>query len=186
MFIQTEETPNPQSLKFLPGCTVMGEAEPVSFVQGDLIDKSPFSKKLLEIEGIEGVFLGTDFVTITKNPDAEWLVLKPAVLETLMELFVNNFPIILCTMDDGVSVSDDKEDPIIRQIKELLDSRIRPAVAQDGGDILFDSFQEGTVYLKMQGACSGCPSSTATLKSGIENMLKYYVPEVTEVRQVGN
>ena len=133
MFIQTEETPNPQSLKFLPGCAVMGEAGPVSFVQGDCVDQSPFSKKLLEIEGIAGVFLGTDFVTITKNPDAEWLVLKPVVLETLMELFVNNFPIILGIVDSGVSVSDDKEDPIIRQIKELLDSRIRPAVAQDGG-----------------------------------------------------
>jgi Fe-S cluster biogenesis protein NfuA len=184
MFIQTEETPNPQSLKFLPGRKVMGEEQPLSFTDSGLCENSPFAKQLLEIEGVTGVFLGSDFVTITKKPDADWFTLKPFILNSLMKLFVNDFPVILDKIDTDTAVND-SDDPIVKQIKELLNTRIRPAVAQDGGDIVFDSFQEGIVYLKMQGSCSGCPSSSATLKTGIENMLKYYVPEVTEVRQVG-
>ena len=184
MFIQTEETPNPQSLKFLPGRKVMGEEQPLSFTDSGLCENSPFAKQLLEIEGVTGVFLGSDFVTITKKPDADWFTLKPFILNSLMKLFVNDFPVILDKIDTDAAVND-SDDPIVKQIKELLNTRLRPAVAQDGGDIVFDSFQEGIVYLKMQGSCSGCPSSSATLKTGIENMLKYYVPEVTEVRQVG-
>lgn len=184
MFIQTEETPNPQSLKFLPGRKVMGEEQPLSFTDSGLCENSPFAKQLLEIEGVTGVFLGSDFVTITKKPDADWFTLKPFILNSLMKLFVNDFPVILDKINTDAAVND-SDDPIVKQIKELLNTRIRPAVAQDGGDIVFDSFQEGIVYLKMQGSCSGCPSSSATLKTGIENMLKYYVPEVTEVRQVG-
>lgn len=185
MFIQTEVTPNPQSLKFLPDRKVMGEAEPLSFTDSGLCENSPFAKQLLEIEGVTGVFLGSDFVTITKKADADWFTLKPFILNTLMKLFVNDFPVVLDKLDRDTATND-SDDPIVKQIKELLDTRIRPAVAQDGGDIVFDSFQEGIVYLKMQGSCSGCPSSSATLKTGIENMLKYYVPEVMEVRQVGH
>lgn len=184
MFIQTEETPNPQSLKFLPGRKVMGEAEPLFFTNTEACENSPFAKQLLEIDDVVGVFLGSDFITITKKPDTDWFTLKPFILNSLMKLFVNDFPVVLDKMNID-TVETNSENPIEKQIKELLDTRIRPAVAQDGGDIVFDSFQDGIVYLRMQGSCSGCPSSSATLKTGIENMLKYYVPEVTEVRQVG-
>lgn len=188
MFIQTEETPNPNSLKFLPGQPVMGEHHPLSFAETDACQESPLARKLFDIQGITNVFLGSDFITVTKQPDQDWYVLKPRILGTLMDAFVNGLPIFI----DSVSLKQrDQEfnpneaaDPLVRQICELLDTRIRPAVAQDGGDIIFQGFENGIVYLKMRGACSGCPSSSATLKSGIENMLKYYVPEVLEVQQV--
>ncbi len=185
LFIQTEETPNPQSLKFLPGRSVMGESSPLSFTSGSSCETSPFSKRLLAIDGVDGIFLGSDFITVTKNPEADWFFLKPLLLGTIMELFVNNFPVFLNKIERKLNLNE-STDPVVKQIQELLDTRIRPAVAQDGGDIVFDSFEDGIVYLKMHGSCAGCPSSTATLKSGIENMLKYYVPEVTEVRQVDN
>ncbi len=170
----------------MPGRSVMGDLSPMSFAAGSSCETSPFSKRLLAIDGVEGVFLGSDFITVTKNPEADWFFLKSLLLGTIMELFVNDFPVFLEKVEKKLVVNEDS-DPIVKQIKELLDTRIRPAVAQDGGDIIFDSFDEdGIVYLKMQGACAGCPSSTATLKSGIENMLKHYVPEVTEVRQVDN
>lgn len=185
LFIQTEETPNPNSLKFLPGQEVRGKNPPVSFSSVDECSLFPFAKRLLFIEGVDEVFLGSDFITITKKQDQEWYVLKPLIFGTLMETFVNGLPISLDSScdDHSIPLSDD---PVVHKIRELLDTRIRPAVAQDGGDITFESFEEGIVYLRMKGACSGCPSSSATLKSGVENMLKHYVPEVLEVRQVND
>lgn len=186
MFIQTENTPNPDSLKFLPGRVVM----PVgtrSFTTLEECAISPFARRLLEIEGVVGVFFGNDFITITKTPDFEWYVLKPPILGVIMGQFIGGLPLIVeqSSSDSSSALSEKEEvDPLVRQIQELIDTRVRPAVAQDGGDILFHSFENGIVYLKMQGACAGCPSSSATLKSGIENMLRYYVPEVLEVRAV--
>lgn len=185
MFIQIEETPNPESLKFLPGRVVM-DVGTMSFTQEADCGRSPFARRLLQIEGVVGVFFGNDFITITKTSDKEWYVLKPLVLGVIMEQFVANLPVLLDEVVGANQTASDIEsdDPLIRQIRELIDTRVRPAVAQDGGDILFHSFTDGIVYLKMQGACAGCPSSSATLKSGIENMLRYYVPEVLEVRAV--
>jgi Fe-S cluster biogenesis protein NfuA len=182
VFIQTEETPNPETLKFLPGCIVMPEGT-ASYITGQPCDNSPLAFRLMTVEGVVGVFFGSDFITITKNPTQEWILLKPHILGILMEHFVANLPVVTSSATGEASASE-SSDPLVHQIRELLDSRIRPAVAQDGGDIVFHSFEDGIVYLKMQGACSGCPSSTATLKSGIENMLRYYVPEVLEVRAV--
>ncbi len=182
MFIQTEETPNPDSLKFIPGRVVL-ESGTASFSQGDDCATSPFAKRLLSIDGITSVFFGNDFITLSKKADCDWYLLKPSIIGIIMEQFVSGLPIILEIPAVNPSAATE-EDPIVAQIKELIDTRVRPAVAQDGGDILFHSFESGIVYLKMQGACSGCPSSTATLKSGIENMLRYYVPEVEEVRAV--
>lgn len=182
MFIQTEETPNPDSLKFIPGRVVLGSGTE-SFKSGEDCARSPFAKRLLSIDGVIGVFFGSDFITITKEADRDWYLLKPSIIGVIMEHFVAALPVIIETSDAVVPSAED-EDPIVQQIKELIDTRVRPAVAQDGGDILFHSFENGIVYLKMQGACSGCPSSTATLKSGIENMLRYYIPEVEEVRAI--
>lgn len=182
MFIQTEETPNPETLKFLPGCVVMPEGT-ASYVEGQPCDNSPLAFSLMKVDGITGVFFGSDFITITKDPTQEWTLLKPSILGLLMEHFVANLPVVTDVVAGGAS-QEVSSDPLVHQIRELLDTRIRPAVAQDGGDIVFHSFEDGIVYLKMQGACAGCPSSTATLKSGIENMLRYYVPEVLEVRAI--
>ncbi|MCX7337698.1 MAG: NifU family protein [Alphaproteobacteria bacterium] len=185
MFIQTEETPNPNSLKFIPGREVLGNRDTVFFLKTDSCDHSPFVRKLFGIDGIDSILLGQDFITISKNPDKDWYDLKPAILGTMLELFVNNLDIIIDKKPtETIDGSAPEEDSIIQQIQELLETRVRPAVAQDGGDIVFDSFKDGIVYVKMQGACSGCPSSTATLKAGIENMLRYYIPEVMEVQQV--
>ena len=182
MFIQTEQTPNPATLKFIPGRDVMGTGT-ADFTDAEAAARSPLAERLFQIEGVTGVFLGADFITVAKADDKEWHLLKPAILGVIMEHFVAGRPIVLESLegdlDDG---GEDSE--VVRQIKELLDTRVRPAVAQDGGDIIFRSFEEGVVYLHMQGACSGCPSSTATLKMGIENMLRHYIPEVVEVRPV--
>lgn len=185
MFIQTEETPNPETLKFLPGCVVMVDGT-ASYLVGQPCDNSPLASHLLTVDGVVGVFFGSDFVTITKDPAHEWSLLKPSILATLMDHFVSGQPAVIESLSENKTTDDidDISDPLILQIRELLDTRIRPAVAQDGGDIVFHSFEDGVVYLKMQGACSGCPSSTATLKSGIENMLRHYVPEVEEVRAI--
>ena len=185
MFIQTEQTPNPQTLKFLPGKVVMDEG--TAFFQNvDEASNSPFAKRLFKTEGVEGVFFGSDFITITKGQSIDWQVMKPLVLSSIMDHFNSNEEtVILDKKNDNNSLeSNDDDNDIVKQIKELLDTRVRPAVAMDGGDIVYDSFKDGIVYLHMQGACSGCPSSTATLKMGIENMLKHYVPEVQEVRPV--
>lgn len=185
MFIQTETTPNPATLKFLPGQAVM-EMGTANFTAGDDAARSPLAQRLFGIDGVAGVFLGGNFITATKTPDGDWDILKAQILSAIMDHYTSGDAIItesaVPQVPDGASDSDD--DGVVGQIKELIETRVRPAVAQDGGDIIFHGFQEGIVYLQMQGACAGCPSSSATLKHGIENMLKYYVPEVLEVRPV--
>lgn len=185
MFIQTETTPNPDSLKFLPGVTVF-EGGVVSFQRGEDVSRSPLANRLFGIDGIETVFLTPDYITLTKNSEIDWIHLKPAALATIMEHFIANLPVVIQERQEPMesTVSYDVSDPIIKQIVEIIDTRVRPAVAQDGGDITFDHFVDGVVYVRMAGACAGCPSSTATLKAGMENMLRYYVPEVTEVRAI--
>ena len=185
MFIQTEQTPNPQTLKFLPGKVVMDDG--TAFFQNiEESSNSPFAKRLFDVDGVEGVFFGSDFITITKTQSIDWQVMKPLILGSIMDHYNSGDETISKDeKNDNKSLkSDDKDDDVVKQIKELLDTRVRPAVAMDGGDIVYDSFKDGIVYLHMQGACSGCPSSTATLKMGIENMLKHYVPEVQEVRPI--
>jgi len=186
MFIQTEQTPNPQTLKFLPGKAVMNEG--TAFFQNvNETSNSPLAKRLFSVEGVEGVFLGSDFITITKKENLEWQVMKPSVLGAIVDHFNSGDEIYIPkTKEEGKkSLQEDPNDSdIVKQIKELLETRVRPAVAMDGGDIIYDSFEDGIVYLQMQGACSGCPSSTATLKMGIENMLKHYIPEVQEVKPI--
>ncbi len=188
MFIQTEQTPNPATLKFLPGRMVL-DAGTADFPNAQAARRSPLAERLFQVDGVGGVFLGNDFVTVTKSADREWHVLKPALLGVIMEHFTANRPILL---DDraaggeaaGGDVAEGEDSEIVQQIKELLETRVRPAVAQDGGDIIFHSYEDGVVELQLQGSCSGCPSSTATLKMGIENMLKHYIPEIVEVRAV--
>lgn len=187
MFIQTETTPNPQTLKFLPGRTVLG-AGTADFPSVASAEASPLAMRLFEIEGVKGVFLGEDFITVTKG-DAEWKHLKPFILSAIMEHFTLGMPVMGVDAQAAQAEDFDPEDAeIVDQIKELLDTRVRPAVAQDGGDIVFRGFEgkSGTVFLHMRGSCAGCPSSTATLKNGIENMLKHYVPEVNAVEAVSH
>ena len=184
MFIQTESTPNPATLKFLPGLTVLGTGT-ADFPSADTAGPSPLAQRIFAVNGVTGVFLGADFVTVTKEGTQEWDVLKAPVLGAIMEHFQSGRP----TMESDAAESahadhDGENDEIVTQIKELLDTRVRPAVAQDGGDIVFHGFDRGVVYLHMQGACAGCPSSTLTLKMGIENLLRHYIPEVVEVRPV--
>jgi Fe-S cluster biogenesis protein NfuA len=181
MFIQTEETPNPATLKFLPGRVVMDRGT-ADFDGADKATRSPLAESLFRIDGVARIFLGSDFITVTKTDAKDWPVLKPQILGLIMEHFSSNRPVILS--DDSAQAAEGEDDEIVAQIKELLETRVRPAVAQDGGDIIFHAFEDGVVYLHMQGSCSGCPSSTATLKMGIENMLRHYVPEVVEVRPV--
>ena len=183
MFIETEGTPNPATLKFLPGRDVMG-ASTADFAAPEAAARSPLAAALFALPGVARVFLGGDFVTITKTDEISWQALKPQVLGAIMEHFVAGRPVI---ESEGADADEDvapEDAEIVAQIKELLDTRVRPAVAGDGGDIVFRGFRDGVVRLHMQGACSGCPSSTATLKHGIENMLRHYVPEVIAVEQV--
>ncbi len=185
MFIETEATPNPDTLKFIPGQTLL-EAGTANFNNPDSASASPLATAMFAIQGVTGVFLGYDFVTITKATEEEWDRLKPNVLAGLMQFFASGAPILTVT-DQPVTPTMDEDEAdadIIEQIKTLLDEKVRPAVAGDGGDIIYHGFKEGVVYLQMQGACAGCPSSTITLKHGIENLLKYYVPEVVDVRAV--
>ena len=185
MFIQTESTPNPATLKFLPGQTVL-DAGTADFPNGDAADASPLATRVFKVEGVTGVFLGNDFITVTKADGIEWDHVKPAILGAIMEHFQSGQPVILGDAAPSGHADHDGDDAeVVGQIKELLDTRVRPAVAQDGGDITFHGFERGVVYLHMQGACAGCPSSTITLKMGIENLLRHYIPEVTEVRPVG-
>jgi Fe-S cluster biogenesis protein NfuA len=184
MFIQTEETPNPATLKFLPGQSVLEEGT-ANFELGDELESSPLAKILFSIEGVVGVFFGNDFITITKDDGVYWEHIKPALLGTIMEFMQSGKEIIQGTNETSAHASHEGPySEVVKRITDLLDTRVRPAVAQDGGDITFQSFEEGIVYLHMQGACAGCPSSTMTLKMGIENLLKHYVPEVVEVRPV--
>jgi Fe-S cluster biogenesis protein NfuA len=183
MFIQTEQTPNPATLKFLPGCAVMGTGTANFTDPAAAAARSPLAERLFGLPEVSGVFLGGDFITITKAGDNDWFHLKPAVLAAIMEHFTAGMPVV--TGSEDTAKADAVEDnEVVAAIKELLETRVRPAVAQDGGDIIFEDFEDGIVYLHMQGSCSGCPSSTATLKSGIENMLRHYIPEVVEVRAV--
>ena len=183
MDIQTEITPNPSSLKFLPGKIVM-EKGTADFRNVEEAKRSPFALNLFKIDGVEGVFFGSDFISITKNDNHEWQTLKPSISETIIEYYKSGAAIILQGEEDKTSASDTEDNEAVIKIKEILDTKVRPAVAKDGGDITFQSFDNGIVYLHMKGSCSGCPSSTATLKAGIENMLKHYVPEVREVRPI--
>jgi Fe-S cluster biogenesis protein NfuA len=192
MFIQTEATPNPQTLKFLPGRDVLS-AGARDYAAREDADESPLARAIFEVEGVARVFLGADFITVTKAEDQAWSHVKPFILGAIMEHFVAGRPVLL---GDGSARPDDQDDDgvvyageaaeIVTQIKELIETRVRPAVAQDGGDITFHSWShdEGVVKLRMKGSCAGCPSSTMTLKAGIENMLRHYVPEVKAVEQV--
>ena len=182
MFIQTEDTPNPLTIKFLPGKEVM-KSGTADFKSKDLSQNSPLASRLFDIEGIDGVFLGSDFISVTKKENEEWFSLKPSILGKIMEHYASGDSVLLVNNNDLSDESNDSD--TVQQIKQLLETRVRPAVAMDGGDIQFESFEDGIVTLLMKGACSGCPSSTATLKMGIENMLRHYIPEVQEVRASG-
>ena len=186
MLIQTEQTPNPETLKFIPGRIVMKQG--TAFYQGiKETDDSPFAKRLFQLEHVNGVFFGSDFITITKSPEVNWEEMKPIILGAITDHYNAGEETIINKTDSSGKESlktNEEDSDIVKQIKELLDTRVRPAVAMDGGDIIYQNFEEGIVYLHMQGACSGCPSSTATLKMGIENMLKHYIPEVKEVRPI--
>lgn len=185
MFIQTEETPNPATLKFLPGRTVM-ESGTEEFKSDEEATRSPLAQALFQVDGVTGVFLGYDFVSVSKREDKDWTLMKPGVLGVVMEHFVAGRPVMA---EDAGEVEEAEISPenaeVVSQIKELLETRVRPAVAMDGGDIVFKDYDDGVVTLHMRGACAGCPSSTATLKMGIENMLRHYIPEVREVRADG-
>ena len=183
MNIQTEPTPNPSSLKFLPGKIVM-EKGTADFRNVEEAKRSPLALNLFKIDGVKGVFFGSDFISITKNDNHEWKMLKPSISETIIEYYKSGAAIMLQGEEDKTGTSNTEDNEAVIKIKEIIDTKVRPAVAKDGGDIIFQSFDNGIVYLHMQGSCSGCPSSTATLKAGIENMLKHYVPEVREVRPV--
>jgi len=187
MFIQTEDTPNPATLKFLPGKAVAGDQPPRDYARGDAVSDAPLAEMLFMIPDISRIFFGSDYVSVTKSETAEWKHLKPAVLGAIMDFYVaGGVPLteqLAGDLEERVYEGETLE--IVEQIKELIELRVRPAVAQDGGDIVFKHFDDndGAVYLEMRGACAGCPSSTMTLKSGIENLLKHYVPEVTRVEQ---
>jgi Fe-S cluster biogenesis protein NfuA len=186
MFIQTETTPNPATLKFLPGQAVL-PGDTAEFITADEAVSSPLAERLFEVEGVSGVFLGDDFISVTKT-DSEWHHLKPLVLGAIMEHYTAGRPMMNDTMPAAATDEepnfDEADAEIVAQITELLETRVRPVVAQDGGDIVFHSYEAGIVYLHMRGACAGCPSSTMTLKQGIERLLVHFVPEVTEVRPI--
>ena len=185
MFIQTEATPNPATLKFLPGRQVLGDGT-ADYRSPDEAARSPLAQSLFGIDGISGVFLGSDFISVTKSDADEWQHLKPAILGAIMEHYMSGAEVIA---SDGANDAagenyDAADEETVQTIKELLDTRVRPAVAQDGGDITFHGFRDGIVYLSMRGACAGCPSSTATLQYGIENLLRHFCPDVQEVQAV--
>jgi Fe-S cluster biogenesis protein NfuA len=188
MFIQTETTPNPATLKFLPGRTVLDEGT-LDLRDPKAAEQSPLAERLFAIDGINGVFFGHDFIAVTKR-EGEWAHLKPAILGAIMEHFLSGDALLRAGADGSIAAEggdeffEEKDAGTVATIKELIETRVRPAVASDGGDITFRGFREGVVYLNMRGACAGCPSSTATLKSGIENLLRHFVPDVVEVRPV--
>jgi len=190
MLIQTETTPNPSTLKFLPGGKIM-EQGTRDFATPEEAEVSPLAEAIFSTGEVEGVFFGRDFVSVTAAPGVEWRALKPQVLEVLLDHFASGAPLFRAGSAAGIEIAPDAgldDDPadaeIVAQIRELIETRVRPAVAQDGGDIVYRGFKEGTVYLALQGACSGCPSSTMTLKHGIESLLKHYVPEVESVEAI--
>ena len=187
MFIQTEATPNPATLKFLPGRPVF-ESGTLDLRTREDAAKSPLAERLFGINGVNGVFFGSDFITVSKA-EGEWPQLKPAILGAIMEHFMSGAPIVnsadAAPSDEGEEFFEAKDSETVATIKELIEARVRPAVANDGGDITFRGFKDGIVYLDMKGACSGCPSSTATLRHGIQNLLRHYLPDVVEVRPMG-
>ncbi|MEQ1715175.1 MAG: NifU family protein [Hyphomicrobium sp.] len=184
MFIQTEATPNPSTLKFMPGKDVLASGT-ADFRSKDDAGKSPLAARLFDISGVKGVFLGSDFISVTKG-DIDWQHLKPVVLGAIMEHYMSGTPAAQSegSNDGDEGTYDPADEETVATIKELIETRVRPAVAQDGGDIIFSGFREGIVYLHMRGACAGCPSSTATLRHGIENLLKHFCPDVQEVQAV--
>ncbi|XP_021922230.1 NFU1 iron-sulfur cluster scaffold homolog, mitochondrial-like isoform X3 [Zootermopsis nevadensis] len=185
MFIQTQETPNPNCLKFLPGVPVLGSGETMDFPNGQSAYRSPLCKLLFRIEGVKSVFFGPDFITVTKlDEDVEWKILKPDIFATIMDFFASGLPVVTESEPSSDTQIKDDDDETVQMIKELLDTRIRPTVQEDGGDIVFMGFEDGVVKLKMQGSCTGCPSSVVTLKNGIQNMLQFYIPEVLGVEQI--
>jgi len=192
MFIQTEDTPNPATLKFLPGRDVTGEGSPPrEYSRGDDVSRAPLAEMLFMIPDVARVFFGSDYISVTRGEDAQWKHLKPAILGAIMDFYVaGGVPLLdqIASGDVEERVYEGETLEVVEQIKELIELRVRPAVAQDGGDIVFKHFDEtdGAVYLEMRGACAGCPSSTMTLKHGIENLLKHYVPEVTRVEPAGS
>jgi Fe-S cluster biogenesis protein NfuA len=185
MFIETELTPNPATLKFLPGRSVMG-AGTANFTAAADAGRSPLAERLFGLPGVVGVFLGGDFITVSKDEASDWYQLKPAILGAVMEHFTHGLPLLEGSTEETEESYSDEDSELVEQIKELIETRVRPAVAQDGGDIIFKGFDgaSGVVSLHLQGSCAGCPSSTMTLKNGIENMLRHYVPEVTAVEAV--
>lgn len=189
MFIQTETTPNPATLKFLPGQVVMEMGTADFRDPAEATAKSPLAARLFDVDGVTGVFFGYDFVTVTKNEAVEWHHLKPAILASVMEHFMAGAPVMAQDQPAGGMVDEEEffeagDESIVATIKELIETRVRPAVAQDGGDITFRGFKDGVVFLHMKGACAGCPSSTATLKHGIQNLLRHFIPEVEQVEAV--
>lgn len=185
MFIQTQETPNPDSLKFLPGKDVLGKGTTMDFPTITAAQCSPLAKLLFRVEGVKSCFFGGDFITINKAEDAEWAILKAELFAVIMDFFASGLPIISKSAQTNSSDTaiNDEDDEITVMIKELLDTKIRPTVQEDGGDILFLGYADGVVKLKMQGSCSSCPSSIVTLKNGVQNMLQFYIPEVVSVEQ---
>jgi Fe-S cluster biogenesis protein NfuA len=183
MFIQTEPTPNPLTMKFIPGVPVMPSGTAFFTDPSQAMD-APLALSLFTIEGVEAVFLAADFVTVTKDDESHWEALKPIVLTTLMDHLVAGKPVVTDSEKPSATSDGSEDSELVKQIKELIETRVRPAVAQDGGDIIFHSYKDGIVQLELHGSCSGCPSSTITLKNGIENMLKHYVPEVVAVEAV--
>jgi Fe-S cluster biogenesis protein NfuA len=188
MFIQTEDTPNPNSLKFIPEGDLGNKRGPINFGSIEDAAQSPLAKALFAIEGVSGVFFGMDFITISKDLKTEWVEIKPSIMLTIMEHFSKKMPLYA---DEGNQASssneiNDDDSEIVKQIKEIIEHRVRPAVAQDGGDIIFHSFENGILKLELHGSCSGCPSSTVTLKNGIESMMRHYVPEVESVEAINH
>jgi Fe-S cluster biogenesis protein NfuA len=184
MFIQTEATPNPATLKFLPGRAVL-ETGTLDLRSRDEATQSPLAERLFAVDGVRGVFFGSDFIAVTKDDGAEWQHLKPMILGGIMEHFMSGVPLLngaSAESEDADEFFDAADADTVATIKELIETRVRPAVASDGGDITFKGFKDGVVYLNMKGACAGCPSSTATLRHGIQNLLRHFLPDVTEVR----
>ncbi|XP_060521803.1 NFU1 iron-sulfur cluster scaffold homolog, mitochondrial-like [Cylas formicarius] len=185
MFIQTQETPNPNSLKFIPGNQVLEPGQTMDFPRVQDAYCSPLAKLLFRIDGVKSVFLGPDFITISKADDeTEWKILKPEIFATIMDFFASGLPVLSEGKPNSDTQIHEDDDETVQMIKELLDTRIRPTVQEDGGDIVFMGYDDGVVKLKMQGSCTSCPSSVVTLKNGVQNMLQFYIPEVVAVEQV--
>ncbi|XP_021194507.3 NFU1 iron-sulfur cluster scaffold homolog, mitochondrial [Helicoverpa armigera] len=185
MFIQTQDTPNPNSLKFLPGVKVLESGQTMDFPNIGAAQCSPLAKMIFRIDGVKSVFFGPEFVTVTKqDDDVDWRILKPDIFATIMDFFASGLPVIIDAKPSGDTQINEDDDEIVQMIKELLDTRIRPTVQEDGGDVLFVDFKDGILRLKMQGSCSSCPSSIVTLKNGVQNMMQFYIPEVVAVEQI--